>query len=294
MIIIDGKQIAKEKREALKLKAAALKQTGRAPAIAVILVGNNSASEVYVSSKIKACHDVGIESVSAKLASSASKDEIIQTIEKFNNDPNIDGILLQLPLPDSSMAYDCINAISPSKDVDGLTIKSLGKLLTVKKLDDEALSKMFIACTPLAIMEMLEASKISPAGKTAVIVGRSELVGKPLAALMLAKDATVICAHSKTKDLKILTRLADILVIAIGKPKFINADYVKDGAVVIDVGINRLDGKIVGDVDFESLNNSQKNLAVSPVPGGVGPMTITCLLENTVKAYMNKRQGGLL
>jgi methylenetetrahydrofolate dehydrogenase (NADP+)/methenyltetrahydrofolate cyclohydrolase len=288
MILIDGKKIAVEKRELIKKSVEKLvKEKGRAPGLATILVGDDAASRVYVGSKIKACGEAGIRSFHNPLPADASKKEIIASIEKLNANSEVDGILLQLPLPDNRDAQDCINAISPLKDVDGLHPFNAG-LLNLSKSWEEIIEKnILVSCTPMGVVHLLQKSNIQIEGKTAVVIGRSNLVGKPLSMLLLANNATVIMAHSKTGNLKEISKSADIVVAAIGKAGFLNADYIKEGAAVIDVGINRTGGKLCGDVDFESVKNM--DVAVTPVPGGVGPMTITMLLDNTVKAFnLNK------
>ncbi|AKL98526.1 bifunctional methylenetetrahydrofolate dehydrogenase/methenyltetrahydrofolate cyclohydrolase FolD [Endomicrobium proavitum] len=288
MNIIDGKKISDAKRAEIKERVSKItKETGKVPGLATILVGENPASQVYINSKIKACENAGIKSFHRTLPANSSKEEIISLIKNLNADSQIDGILLQLPLPDNSFAQDCINAISPLKDVDGLHPFNAG-LLNLSKNWQELIDKnVLLSCTPSGVIHLLHASKIEIAGKTAVVIGRSNLVGKPLSMMLLANDATVIMAHSKTKNLKEVCKNADIVVAAIGKAKFVTKEFIKDGATVIDVGINRVDGKLYGDVDFESLTNA--NVFVTPVPGGVGPMTITMLLENTLKAFNNRK-----
>lgn len=287
MILIDGKKISDEKRTQTKEKVLKIKEeTGKVPGLATILVGEDPASKVYINSKIKACENAGIKSMHYSLPAQSSKEEIIKLIEKLNKDTEIDGILLQLPLPDNSFSQECINAISPLKDVDGLHPFNAG-LLNLSKSWKEILEKnILVSCTPLGVIYLLQKSQIEMEGKTAVVIGRSNLVGKPLSMLLLANNATVIMAHSRTKNLKEICKSADIIIAAIGKPKFINKDFIKDGATIIDVGINRVDGKLYGDVDFESVKDM--NITITPVPGGVGPMTITMLLENTLKAFKNR------
>jgi methylenetetrahydrofolate dehydrogenase (NADP+)/methenyltetrahydrofolate cyclohydrolase len=287
MNLIDGKKISYEKRIEIEKRIEKIKQqTSKVPGLATILVGNNPASQVYIKSKIKACKDVGIKSFHHTLHENTSIENIISLIKNLNNDQEVDGILLQLPLPNNQDAQDCINAINPLKDVDGLHPFNAG-LLNLSKSWDEIIEKnILVSCTPLGVIHMLQMSKISIAGKTAVVIGRSNLVGKPVSMLLLANNATVIMAHSKTNNLKNLCKDADIIVAAIGKPKFVNKDFIKDGAVVIDVGINRTPDGLCGDVDFNSVKDMDIN--ITPVPGGVGPMTITMLLENTLKAFNNK------
>ncbi|MDR3113077.1 MAG: bifunctional methylenetetrahydrofolate dehydrogenase/methenyltetrahydrofolate cyclohydrolase FolD [Endomicrobium sp.] len=287
MILIDGKKISGEKREQIKEtveKLAAKK--GRCPGLATILVGDDPASQVYVGSKIKACRQAGIQSFHSQLPQNASQKEIIYLIEKLNADEKVDGILLQLPLPNNQDAQNCINAISPLKDVDGLHPFNAGLLNLSKSWNEIAEKNILVSCTPMGVIHLLHKSNIEIEGKTAVVIGRSNLVGKPLSMLLLANNATVIMAHSKTKNLKEITKSADIVVAALGKAKFLNRGYIKDTAAVIDVGINRIDGKLYGDVDFEDVKDM--SISITPVPGGVGPMTITMLLENTLKAFLGK------
>jgi 5,10-methylene-tetrahydrofolate dehydrogenase/Methenyl tetrahydrofolate cyclohydrolase len=287
MLLIDGKKISNEKRAEIKQKVSQIKQdTGKIPGLATILVGDDPASHVYINSKIKACTDAGINSMHHSLPSDAKKEEIIALIKTLNSDENVDGILLQLPLPDNSVSEECINMIDPKKDVDGLHPFNAG-LLNLSKSWDEIINKnILVSCTPLGVIHLLQKSNILIDGKTAVVIGRSNLVGKPLSMLLLANNATVIMAHSRTKNLKEICKSADIVVAAIGKPKFVNKDFIKDGACVIDVGINRTAEGLCGDADFEALKDM--NIAITPVPGGVGPMTITMLLENTLKAFRNR------
>ncbi|MCL2484664.1 MAG: bifunctional methylenetetrahydrofolate dehydrogenase/methenyltetrahydrofolate cyclohydrolase FolD [Endomicrobia bacterium] len=287
MIIIDGKKISDLKRTEIKEKVEKIKkETGKIPGLATILVGEDPASQVYINSKIKACRDAGIKSMHNSMPATATQKEIILLIKQLNENPEVDGILLQLPLPNNQDAQECINAISPLKDVDGLHPFNAGMLNLAKSWNDIIEKNILVSCTPLGVIHLLQKSNISIEGKTAIVIGRSNLVGKPLSMLLLANNATVIMAHSKTKNLKDLCKTADIVVPAIGKPKFVTKEFVKDGATVIDVGINRVDGKLYGDADFDSFRDS--NVAITPVPGGVGPMTITMLLENTLKAFANR------
>jgi methylenetetrahydrofolate dehydrogenase (NADP+)/methenyltetrahydrofolate cyclohydrolase len=287
MNIIDGKRISNCLRLEVKEKVEKIKQsTGKTPGLATILVGQNPASQVYIKAKIKACQDAGIQSYHHNLDANSSKEDIIALINKLNKTPEVDGVLLQLPLPNNNYAQGCINAISPLKDVDGLHPFNAG-LLNLSKSWDEIIKKnILVSCTPLGVIYLLNKSNISIDGKTAIVIGRSNLVGKPLSMLLLANNATVIMAHSKTKNLKEICKNSDIVVAAIGKPKFLNKDFIKDRAVVIDIGINRTDEGLCGDVDFESVKNT--NITITPVPGGVGPMTIIMLLENTLKAFKNR------
>jgi methylenetetrahydrofolate dehydrogenase (NADP+)/methenyltetrahydrofolate cyclohydrolase len=287
MNLIDGKKMSYEKRIEIENRIEKIKQqTSKVPGLATILVGSNPASQVYIKSKIKACKDVGIKSFHHTLDENASIENILALIKNLNNDQEVDGILLQLPLPNNQNAQDCINAINPLKDVDGLHPFNAGLVNLLKSWDEIIEKNILVSCTPLGIIHMLQTSKISIAGKTAVVIGRSNLVGKPISMLLLANNATVIMAHSKTNNLKNLCKNADIVVAAIGKSKFVNKDFIKDGAVVIDVGINRTPDGLCGDVDFDSVKDM--NIDITPVPGGVGPMTITMLLENTLKAFNNK------
>jgi len=276
MKIINGKEIAKEVRENLKKEIADNKLN---PGLAIIMVGNNPASEIYVRNKRKACVEVGIKEKLYQYNSDVSEDEIINTIIKLNNDKNINGIMVQSPLPNHLDEDKIMNYIVPEKDVDGFGISSLGYLASNEE--------KFISATPYGIIKLLEHEKIDVASKNVVIIGRSKIVGRPLALALLNRDATVTIAHSRTKNLKEISKTADILVVAIGKPNFINNDYIKDGAVVIDVGINRIDGKVVGDVDFESCSKNASY--ITPVPGGVGPMTIAMLLTNVVESFKESK-----
>ena len=273
--IIDGKELAKSIRLRLKEEVDELKNADIHPKLAVIMVGNDKASKVYVKNKSKACNEVGIEYEEHLLPETTKMDELLELIEKLNNDETVHGILVQSPLPQGLDANIAFRTISPKKDVDGFNPINVGKL----SLNQDC----FVSCTPYGIIKMLEAYNIEIQGAHAVIIGRSNIVGKPLAKCLLNKNATVTVCHSKTKNLPEVTQQADILIAAIGKPKFITADMVKEGATVIDVGINRLDdGKILGDTDFENIKD--KVNYITPVPGGVGPMTIAMLMYNVVKA----------
>lgn len=276
---IDGKAIGQEIRNELKEEVSSLVAQGVQPGLAVILVGENSASETYVRNKEKSSKEAGMKSELIKLSDTVSEEELLAEVEKLNQDDTIDGILVQLPLPKHIDENKVIRAIDPEKDVDGFHPMNVGKMLIGQET--------FLPCTPYGIMQLLERSHVDIAGKHAVIIGRSNIVGKPMGQLLLQKDATVTYCHSRTKDLKKFTLQADILIVAIGMAKFITGDYVKEGAVVIDVGMNRDEnGKLCGDVDYESAE--QKASAITPVPGGVGPMTITMLLKNTVESAENK------
>lgn len=273
--LIDGKKVAADIRESLKKDIEELKSKGINPGLAVVLVGENPASKKYVSSKEKTCEEIGIKSFGYKMPESITQAELIKLIDDLNANKDVHGILVQLPLPKHLDEKAIMNRISPSKDVDGFGPDALGKLL----LDEPG----FVACTPHGAIKMLEAYNINPAGKHAVVVGRSVIVGKPLALLLLRKNATVTIAHSKTPDLKETCLKADILCVAVGKAKMITGDMVKEGAAVIDIGINVTpEGKIVGDVDFDAAK--EKAAFITPVPGGAGPMTIAMLMYNTVIA----------
>lgn len=278
--IIDGKAIAQRFRDKLKDEVRFLRERGLKPGLAVVLVGDNPASLVYVKAKTKACEDIGIGSFQYNLHKDIAQKELLWQISELNNDPKAHGILVQLPLPRHLDEEMILEAISPEKDVDGFHPFNAGRLAIGKPL--------FQPCTPFGIMKLLEDKGIDIKGTEAVVVGRSNIVGKPIAFMLLQKDATVTICHSKTVNLQEKINKADILVAAIGKPNMIKGEWIKQGAVVIDVGINRLDnGKLVGDVEFESA--SQRASFITPVPGGVGPMTITMLMHNTVEAA--KMQG---
>lgn len=273
--IIDGKMISAQIKDELKEKVAAYKAEGIEVCLAVIQVGSDPASSVYVGNKSKACDYIGIKSLVYKLPEETTQDELIELINKLNEDDTVNGILVQLPLPKHINEDLVIKTISPLKDVDGFHPQSVGALSIGQK--------GFVSCTPAGIIELLKRSNIEIAGKECVVVGRSNIVGKPMAMLLLRENGTVTICHSKTKDLKEVTKRADILVVAIGKPKFITADYVKEGAVVIDVGIHRLEGKkLCGDVDYDDV--APHCSAITPVPGGVGPMTIAMLMNNCVSS----------
>lgn len=273
--IIDGKVISKQIKDELKEKVLALKEEGKELCLAVIQVGNDPASSVYVGNKKKACEYIGIGSASYELPEETTEEELIDLIQKLNTDKNINGILVQLPVPKHINEDKIIQAIDPKKDVDGFHPQSVGALSIGQK--------GFVSCTPAGVIQLLKRSDISIAGKECVVIGRSNIVGKPMALLLLRENGTVTICHSKTKDLKEVTKRADILVVAIGKPKMIDASYVKEGAVVIDVGIHRDENnKLCGDVDYESVEPIAS--AITPVPGGVGPMTIAMLMNNCVEA----------
>ena len=273
--LIDGKKISENTKQRIADEVAQLSDKGIQPGLAVILVGEDPASQVYVNSKERACKQVGFYSEKYTLPAETSMEELLSLVDRLNNDPKIDGILCQLPLPKHLDETAVIHAISPKKDVDAFHPANVGKIM-IGDFD-------FLPCTPAGIMEMLEYENIDIEGKHCVVVGRSNIVGKPMAMLMLHKNATVTICHSRTRNLAEYCRSADILVAAVGKANFITADMVKDGAVVIDVGMNRPpEGKLCGDVDFENVKN--KASYITPVPGGVGPMTIAMLMQNTLTA----------
>lgn len=273
--IISGKVVSAAKREEIKNRVAALKEKGKDVGLAVIIVGNNSASRVYVNNKKKACEEVGIKSFEYALPEETTQDELLALIEKLNKSNEVNGILCQLPLPSHIDEQAIINAIDPAKDVDAFHPFNVGHIM----IGDYT----FLPCTPAGIMEMLKFYNIDVNGKKCVVIGRSNIVGKPMAMLLLKENGTVEICHSRTENLKEETLSADILVAAVGKAYFVTADMVKDGAVVIDVGMNRNEeGKLCGDVCFDEVE--RKASFITPVPGGVGPMTITMLLENTVRA----------
>ena len=273
-IIIDGKELAKNIREGLKEEVNELKNAEINPKLAVIMVGDDKASKVYVKNKSKACEDVGIEYEEYLLPTQTKMEELLELIEKLNNDETIHGILVQSPLPEGLDANEAFKTISPKKDVDGFNPINVGKL----SLNQDC----FVSCTPYGIIKMLENYNIPIEGANAVIIGRSNIVGKPLAKCLLNKNATVTVCHSKTKNLGDITKQADILIAAIGKAKFVTQDMVKKGATVIDVGINRTESGLVGDTDFDAIK--EKASYITPVPGGVGPMTIAMLMTNVIKA----------
>ena len=275
---MDGKALAAERMAQLKARVDALKQRGRTVGLAVVLVGDDPASQVYVRNKGKACEELGILSETVRLPAETTQEELEALIDRLNLDTRMDGILVQLPLPRHLDEARALRRIIPEKDVDGFHIENAGKLFTGQE--------GVVACTPKGILHMLKASGVPLSGKEAVVIGRSNIVGKPIAMLLLNENCTVTICHSRTKDLAAHTRRADILVAAVGKPRFVTGDMVKPGAAVVDVGINRVDGKVVGDVDFASVEPVAGYL--SPVPGGVGKMTICMLMENTVEAAERK------
>ena len=276
MVLLDGKILSAKIKEEVKVEVTKIvKEKNITPGLAVILVGNDAASATYVASKAKACKDAGIYSVVHEMPESITQEELLETINMMNNNPKLDGILVQLPLPKHIDTTTVLEAINPLKDVDGFHPYNVGRM--VSNLDS------FLPATPFGVMRMFEEHNIELSGKDVVVIGSSDIVGKPMASLLINKKATVTVCNSRTKDLKAHTSKADIVIIAVGVPYLLKEDMVKDGAVVIDVGINRLDtGKLVGDADFEGLKNKCSHL--TPVPGGVGPMTIAMLLKNTIKA----------
>lgn len=276
-ILLDGKAVSKQIKDELKEKVAILKDRGVEPTLAVVLVGDDAASHVYVKFKKRACEYVGVRSLSFELPSATTEEELLAVVEDLNNREDVHGILVQLPLPDHISEDKVIMAIDPRKDVDGFHPVSVGNLSIG--------NPGFISCTPYGIIELLKRYDVNMEGKNCVIVGRSNIVGKPISMLLLRENGTVTICHSRTKDLKGVCKEADILVAAIGRPKMITADYVKEGAIVIDVGINRLeDGSLCGDVDYDGVKDMTSY--ITPVPGGVGPMTIAMLMSNVVNSVL--------
>ena len=281
--ILNGKEISQNTRAKLKEEVEALKAKGVTPGLAVIIVGDDPASKVYVANKKKACEELGMLSREYALSADTTEDELISLVKELNEDDEINGILVQLPLPKGLNEKAVIETISPKKDVDAFCAENVGKIMIGEY--------SFLPCTPAGVMEIIEQSGLDVCGKNCVVIGRSNIVGKPMSMLMLHSNATVTICHSKTQNLKEITKTADILIVAIGKPKFLKADMVKEGAVVIDVGINRDENnKLCGDVDFNEVEPIAS--AITPVPGGVGPMTISMLMKNTLTAA--KLQNGLL
>lgn len=274
-VLLDGKNVAKKIKDNLKIEVDNLKKKGIYPKLAVIMVGEDKASRVYVKNKSKSCEQVGVEFEEYLFDENITQEELMKKIYELNNDDTVNGILLQSPIPRHLNEQEAFNAISPKKDVDGFNAINVGNLSLGKDC--------FISCTPFGIIKMLEDYKINLEGKHAVIIGRSNIVGKPMIQCLLEKNATVTVCHSRTKNLETITKQADILIVAMGKPKFITKEFIKKGAIVVDVGINRLDdGKICGDVDFETVEPISS--FITPVPGGVGPMTIAMLMNNVIKA----------
>ena len=279
MILLDGKKVSKDIKDSLKQEVSdIIKQNKRAPHLAIVLVGEVMASQIYVKNKIKACEYTGIKATLIKKEETVTNEELVLLVNELNNDDEIDGIIVQLPLPKHIDEQLIINTISSKKDVDGFGIENKGKLFSGLEC--------FKSATPFGIIKLLEAYNIDITGMNAVVVGRSNIVGKPMSIMLLDKNATVTICHSRTKDLKNVTNKADLLVVAIGKTKFIKEDMVKENAIVIDVGMNRDEFGLCGDVDFE--NVSKKASYITPVPGGVGPLTIAMLLTNTLLAYKRK------
>jgi methylenetetrahydrofolate dehydrogenase (NADP+)/methenyltetrahydrofolate cyclohydrolase len=278
MAIIDGKKVSSQIIEHIASEVKSLKlKTEKSPGLAVILVGDDPASAVYVRNKNKTCTNIGFQSFENILPSDTSELKLLNLIDELNNNEYINGILVQLPLPKHISSHKILEAIKPEKDVDGFHLQNVGRLVTG--------NPSFIPCTPAGIIQLLDYYSVDLEGKSAVVLGRSNIVGKPVAFLLLEKNATVTICHSRTKDLSKITRQADVLIAAIGKPNFVTADMVKDGSVIIDVGINRVEGKLVGDVDYQVV--SQKVSLITPVPGGVGPMTIAMLMANTLQSFKN-------
>ena len=279
MVKIAGKAFSQVILEKIREEHNQLKEKyGKQAGLAVVIVGNNPASQVYVRNKMKACENVGFYSENIELDENISEEELLQEIDKLNKNDRINGILVQLPLPSHINELKIIDSISPEKDVDGFHVANIGKMV----IGDET---GFLSCTPYGIMQLLEEYKIEIAGKDAVIIGRSNIVGKPMALMLIQKGATVQVCNSRTKDLRKKLNDADIIIVAAGVPKLLKKEDVKEGAVVIDVGINRVDGKICGDVDYEEV--VERASYITPVPGGVGPMTIASLIKNTFKSYKN-------
>lgn len=281
-MLLDGKALSNKIKEELKAKVTSLTtKYNETPSLSIIKVGNNSASEIYVRNKVKTASLVGIKAEVINLEDTVSMEELISTIDALNNNPNVHGIIVQLPLPAHLHEQTVIDRVSDEKDVDGFGLLNKGKLFS-------GMASLRPA-TPHGIMKLLEEYNIELTGKNALVIGRSNIVGKPVALMLLEKNATVTIAHSRTKNISDIAKCADIIVVAVGKKHFLTADMVKDGAVIIDVGINRVEGKIYGDVDFENIKD--KASFITPVPGGVGPLTIVTLLDNTVNAFINQKEG---
>lgn len=278
--IIDGKAVSAQVKEEVKAGVAELKQQGISTGLAVVIVGSNPASRVYVNAKKKACEEVGIDSYEYALGEDTTQEELLALVHKLNEDGRVDGILVQLPLPRQIDENAVINAISPEKDVDAFHPQNVGKIM----IGDYS----FLPCTPAGVMELIASTGVSISGKDCVVIGRSNIVGKPMAMLLLHQSGTVTICHSRTKNLAEICKRADILVAAVGRANFVTADMVKEGAVVIDVGMNRLEsGKLCGDVDYDAV--FEKASHITPVPGGVGPMTIAMLMKNTLTASRTKQ-----
>ena len=278
MGIIDGKRVASQIKENIVAEVRSLKQkTGKTPGLAVVLVGDDHASAVYVRTKNKTCKNLGFQSFENILPANTSESTLLGLIDELNKDERVSGILVQLPLPSHISSYKILEAINPQKDVDGFHLENIGRLVTG--------NATFKPCTPEGIIQLLDHYKVNIEGENAVVLGRSNIVGKPISLLLLERNATVTICHSRTKNLSAITKSADILIAAIGKPNFVTADMVKDDGVIIDVGINRVNDKLIGDVDYQSV--SKKASLITPVPGGVGPMTIAVLMANTLQAFKN-------
>ena len=278
MGIIDGKMVASQIKKNIASEVESLRQkTGETPGLAVVLVGDDPASSVYVRNKNKTCKDLGFQSFENILPANTSESTLLGLIDELNKDERVSGILVQLPLPSHISSYKILEAINPQKDVDGFHLENIGRLVTG--------NATFKPCTPEGIIQLLDHYKVDVEGKNAVVLGRSNIVGKPISLLLLERNATVTICHSRTKNLSAITKSADILIAAIGKPNFVTDDMVKDDVVIIDVGINRVNDKLIGDVDYQSV--SKKASLITPVPGGVGPMTIAVLMANTLQAFKN-------
>jgi methylenetetrahydrofolate dehydrogenase (NADP+)/methenyltetrahydrofolate cyclohydrolase len=279
MNILSGTELAKKLKNEMRMEVSALKEKyGRVPHLVVIMVGDDSASQSYVKGKSKACDEVGIQNTTVYLDKDISQVELLRRIQEFNLNDKVDGILVQLPLPPHIDEHAVMNFINPKRDVDGFHPFNVDGLYTGKEC--------IYPCTPKGIIKLLDYANVPIKGANVVVIGRSNIVGLPVAKMLLDRDATVTVCHSKTQGLSEITKKADILVVAIGKPKFVTEDMVRECAVVIDVGVNRVDGKLCGDVDFENVKD--KASVITPVPGGVGPMTITCLMENTIECFKQK------
>ena len=278
MAIIDGKMVASKIKENIAAEVKILKkQTGKTPGLAVVLVGNDPASAIYVRNKNKTCKKLGFHSFENILPSNTNESTLLGLIHELNTDDRVNGILVQLPLPNHISSHKILEAINPKKDVDGFHLENIGRLVTG--------NATFKPCTPEGIIQLLDHYEVKIEGKNAVVLGRSNIVGKPISLLLLERNATVTVCHSKTQNLSVITKSADILIAAIGKPNFVTEDMVKDNAIVIDVGINRVDNKLIGDVDYQSV--FKKVSLITPVPGGVGPMTIAMLMSNTLQSFKN-------
>ena len=281
-VLLDGKKVSAQVKAEVASEVKALNEKGISVCLAVVIVGDDPASKIYVRNKKKSCEECGIKSLEFALEENTSQEELLALIDKLNNDDEVNGILVQMPLPKHLSEKAVIDAISPLKDVDAFTDANVGKIMIG--------SYNFLPCTPAGVMELLKSENIDIEGKNCVVIGRSNIVGKPMSMLLLHKNATVTICHSKTKDIKTITKNADLIVAAVGRKHFVTEDMVKEGAIVIDVGINRDEnGKICGDVDFENIKD--KASFITPVPGGVGPMTIAVLMKNTLKAAALQRDS---